>query len=294
MAELVFFRRGDEVLRFTLDERRVVLGRGEKCDVVIPDPEVSRQQLAVSFEGGQAVLEDLSGKGTLVAGAPVERAPLADGADIALGQWRAIYRERSSGDSDQPTEVNGRATQLQPKDAAAQKWTPAQLRVRQGVNESIHKLIGDAITIGKDPSNDLVLDDRFISGRHLKITRKDATFQVVDTPLDERDLPRARAGVRDRGAALHHAPGRRDRALARAEPGGAEEGGRLPGDGRERPLGAPARRADRPGRAELGRGRDLRRERHRQGARRPRGPREERPRRQAVHPGELRGDLARS
>ena len=65
MAELIFFRRGDEVLRFGLERPRVVLGRGDKCDVVIPDPEVSRQQAAITIDGTKVTLQDLSGKGTL-------------------------------------------------------------------------------------------------------------------------------------------------------------------------------------------------------------------------------------
>jgi pSer/pThr/pTyr-binding forkhead associated (FHA) protein len=46
----------------------VVLGRGDKCDVVIPDPEVSRLQVALTFDGQRYQVEDLSGKGTQVAG----------------------------------------------------------------------------------------------------------------------------------------------------------------------------------------------------------------------------------
>ncbi|HEX8706560.1 MAG TPA: helix-turn-helix domain-containing protein [Myxococcaceae bacterium] len=39
MPGLVFYRRGEEVLRVTLEHhRRLVLGQGERCDVVIPDP----------------------------------------------------------------------------------------------------------------------------------------------------------------------------------------------------------------------------------------------------------------
>jgi two-component system, NtrC family, response regulator HydG len=179
MPELVFFRRGEEVLRFALGTARVVLGRGEKSDVVIPDPEISRQQLALSFEGGKCVLEDLSGKGTLVAGESKSKADLIDGADIALGQWRAIYREHSSGDADKPTEV-GKGTEMQPKDPSSQKYQSAQVRVKQGYNEQVHKLSADSFTVGKDPGNDLIVTDRFISSKHLKVTRKEGLFHIVD------------------------------------------------------------------------------------------------------------------
>lgn len=96
MPELLFLRRGEERLRVALDRSRMVLGRAESSDVVIPDPEVSQHQAAVLVEGGAAVLEDLSGKGTFVSGGKTERVPLAHGADITLGQWRAVFRAESS------------------------------------------------------------------------------------------------------------------------------------------------------------------------------------------------------
>src|SRR5271165_2084096 len=115
MPELVFLRRGDEVLRYRVDKPRAVIGRGEKCDVSLPDPGVSREQFALVQEGGKTFLEDLSGKGTEVGGKRVtERAPLADGADIAIGQWRALFHEKSSADGDTATEVKGTQTEAQP------------------------------------------------------------------------------------------------------------------------------------------------------------------------------------
>jgi DNA-binding NtrC family response regulator len=180
MPELVFFRRGEEVLRFGVDRSRVVLGRGDKSDVVIPDPGVSRQQAALLFDGKQATLEDLSGRGTMVSGAATARAFLADGADIALGQWRAVYRERNGGGPERPTQVTGTDAARQPVDPSRQRWQPAQVRIRQGANEVVHKLVGDSFTIGVDPGNDLVVSDRFVSGRHVRITRDQAVFRVVD------------------------------------------------------------------------------------------------------------------
>ncbi len=90
MPELVFLRRGEELLRIALDRSRTVLGRGETCDVVIPHPDVSAQQAAVLFDGHELVVEDLSGKGTVVSGARTSRASLPLGADIALGPWQAV------------------------------------------------------------------------------------------------------------------------------------------------------------------------------------------------------------
>src|SRR5262249_44021557 len=179
MPELVFLRRGEEVLRFALDRSRVVLGRGDHADVVIPDPEVSRQQAAVLLSEGGVVVEDLSGKGTVVAGARSERAPLADGADIALGQWRAVYRAQSPAEEPAATEVRG--TQTDRQEENAEEGRPGgQLRLRRGGTDSAHRWTGGSCTLGKEAGNDLVVDDRFISARHLRIGRKGSHFVLVD------------------------------------------------------------------------------------------------------------------
>ncbi|MCP3163826.1 sigma 54-interacting transcriptional regulator [Myxococcus qinghaiensis] len=179
MPELVFFRRGEEVLRVGVDRARLVLGRGEQSDVAIPDPEVSRQQVALLWDGTRCRVQDLSGKGTVVGGTSVTEAELPDGADLVLGQWRAVFRLSGGGEgADVATEV-GHTTSIQ-KDVQAPRWQPAQVRVKQGLNESVHRLTGDSFTAGKDPGCDLVLQDRFASSKHLKVTRREGTFHVVD------------------------------------------------------------------------------------------------------------------
>src|SRR5215813_52120 len=179
MPELVFLRRGEEVLRFALDRSRVVLGRGDHADVVIPDPEVSRQQAAVLLSVGGVLVKKISGKGTVVAGARSERAPLADGADIALGQWRAVYRAQSPAEEPAATEVRGTQTDRQ-EESAEEARPGVQLRLRRGGTESAHRWTGDSCTLGKEAGNDLVVDDRFISARHLRIGRKGSHFVLVD------------------------------------------------------------------------------------------------------------------
>ena len=177
MAELVFLRRGEEVLRFTIDKPRVVLGRGDKCDVAVPDPEVSRQQVAITTTDAGVEAEDLSGKGIVIAGKKVSSAPLVDGADIALGQWRAIFRAKSSSVDEDATQI-GQQTEIAEVGSDGPRIT-AQLRVR-GQKETVHKLQVDSFTIGKDTSNDLVVNERYISSRHLKVTRSDNRFHLVD------------------------------------------------------------------------------------------------------------------
>jgi len=179
MPELVFFRRGEEVLRLSMGVERVVLGRGERCDVVIPDPEVSRQQVALWLQGERCYFQDLSGKGVLVTGTRLEEGEVDDGGDLALGQWRAVYRKRSVG-RDLETEIGQSTELLNRPEAPESDRVAAQVRVRSASGDSVHKLQGDSFTLGKDPGNDLVLGHRFVSGRHLKVARQHNRFLILD------------------------------------------------------------------------------------------------------------------
>jgi DNA-binding NtrC family response regulator len=101
MPELVFLRRGEELLRVGLERSRIVLGRAESSDIVIPDPSVAWHQAAVLFDGAAVMVEDLSGKGTMVSGRRADQTTLRDRADITLGPWRAEVRELASSDAAQ-------------------------------------------------------------------------------------------------------------------------------------------------------------------------------------------------
>ena len=155
MPELVLFRRGEEVLRLAMGLERVVLGRGERCDVVIPDPEVSRQHVGLWLEGERCFFQDLSGKGAMIAGLRRTEGEVEDGMDLALGQWRAMYRQRAE-NRDDATAI-GQSTELvaQPETSESTR-VPAQVRVRSASGDSVHRLQGDSFTMGKDSGNDLV------------------------------------------------------------------------------------------------------------------------------------------
>jgi len=179
MPELVFYRRGEEVLRVGLERQRLVLGRGEDCDVVIPDPHVSRQQVALVLDGPRCLVEDLSGQGTEVAGEPMRHGELPDGADLKLGQWRAVFRQRGTSGTAGPTR-NSQRTDVQSREGPEDGLPPAQLRVKQGTTEFLHPIGADSFTVGKDPASALVVQDRFISSQHLQVTRREAGFHVRD------------------------------------------------------------------------------------------------------------------
>ncbi len=180
MAELVFFRRGEEMFRVALGLSPTLLGRGDNCDVAIPDPEVSRQQARVSVHDGQAVLEDASGRGTLVAGERQTKVTLADGMDISLGQWRGVFRTGSATSDTDATELRVVAKTAVQNTATPAEPVGAQLRIRHHGKERTQRFAGELMVVGKDLSCDVMVDDPFISAKHARLKRNGDRFLITD------------------------------------------------------------------------------------------------------------------
>jgi DNA-binding NtrC family response regulator len=156
-----------------------VLGRSGLSDIVIPDPEVSRQHVALHFDGARCLFEDLSGRGTLVSGEPMRRGHLRDGVDLALGQWRAVYHEQPGGGYEGPTCTRS-YTEVYGSAAPTGRRVPFQVRLRHGSHESSCELLPDTFTVGKSEDNEVCIKDPHLSNRHLHVTRCEEGFRVRD------------------------------------------------------------------------------------------------------------------
>ena len=73
----------------------VVLGRSPECDVVLRAPDVSHRHAGLALrEGAWRLLDLASSQGTCVNGVSVRDAALADGDQIALGDFPILFRQR--------------------------------------------------------------------------------------------------------------------------------------------------------------------------------------------------------
>jgi DNA-binding NtrC family response regulator len=176
MAELAFFRHGEELLRVALSDRTTI-GRSPECDVSLPDPSLSRTQAVVERRGDGWLLLDQSGRGTRVGAADAAEAPLVDGTEIALGTWRALFRSSAAEDGDATR--GGGATGVRPAGPAPEAG-PARLRIRERGRERVVPIESAGLTVGKDPDNGVVLDDPFVSGRHLRIESQAGRWRLAD------------------------------------------------------------------------------------------------------------------
>ena len=88
MMELHVCNREGMLLRaFALGENKeVIVGRDETCDIRILAKSVSREHCAIEQDGDELVLRDLgSSGGTFLEGSRVEKVKLHDGMEIGVG-----------------------------------------------------------------------------------------------------------------------------------------------------------------------------------------------------------------
>src|SRR5512133_685761 len=167
MPELAFFRHGEELLRVGLGDRTTI-GRDPECDVSLPDAALSRVQAVVERRGDAFHVVDRSGRGTRVGGADVNEAMLSEGAEIALGTWRALFRAATASVVE-ATRADRGETVVRP--AGESGGAPAvRLRIRAGGRERTVPVTVAGVVIGKDPTCDAPVDDPFVSARHARIT----------------------------------------------------------------------------------------------------------------------------
>jgi DNA-binding NtrC family response regulator len=177
MPELAFFRHGEELLRVALGDRTAI-GRDPECDVSLPDPALSRVQALIERRGDGFHLLDRSGRGTRVAGGEVPEAPLADGTEITLGTWRALFRAAGAAAVDETRAPGGTEVRALPEAAAAPP--PARLRVRARGRERTVPVTSAGVVVGKDPTCDAPVDDPFVSARHLRIEPQGGRWVLHD------------------------------------------------------------------------------------------------------------------
>jgi DNA-binding NtrC family response regulator len=177
MPELAFFRHGEELLRVALEDERTAIGRAPDCDVTLPDPTLSRVQAVVERRGADYHLVDRSGRGTRVGGVEQAEVRLADGAEIALGAWRALFRAAPA-----PGEDLTRAglTRLRRPGAPDEEPPAARLRIRERGADRTVPVPPGGLSIGKAAGNGVVLDDPFVSSRHLRVEPRGGRWHLVD------------------------------------------------------------------------------------------------------------------
>ena len=216
MALTVVVRSGDHPtpLKISLDAPRIVIGRGDGCEIRLPDPSVSHRHASIRQRGSDyVVVDEGSTNGTFVG--PVRLSPQAprvikSGELLRIGRiWLELTIETVPATDDAPLATREIALQLVSSALAAQGEAAAVKVIVKTGPDAGHELVlaetGRAYVIGRGPGLDLTLSDTDASRRHVEVGRRGPHLWVKDLGskngalLDGHPLPANKETIWPRG-----------------------------------------------------------------------------------------------
>jgi pSer/pThr/pTyr-binding forkhead associated (FHA) protein len=203
---------GDEAggeLTLSLDAPRIVIGRGEGCELRLPDPSVSHRHASIrQHSADYLLLDEGSENGTFLGRtriAPRTTTRLRSGDRVRVGRvWLAIRSEPVVVKVAPAVAAKELALDLVARGLAAQGEDPTpRVVVVEGPDRGRVLLLeqsGRPYVIGRAKDTDLALEDADASRRHVAVTRRGDLFsvqdlgsrsgtQLVGAPLSQFDTP---------------------------------------------------------------------------------------------------------
>jgi pSer/pThr/pTyr-binding forkhead associated (FHA) protein len=191
MALTVVVRSGElgAPAAITFDAPRVVIGRGDGCEVRLPDPSVSHRHASIRQRGTDyVVLDEGSTNGTFVG--PVRLSPHAprvvrSGDLLRVGRvWLELRIEQVPATQNAHASTRELALSLV-KAALDAQGEPASARVsvQSGPDQSRELFVSEferVYVVGRGPEADLPLSDPDTSRRHIEVFRRAQHVYVRD------------------------------------------------------------------------------------------------------------------
>lgn len=188
-ARIVDARTGNTV---DLGDSRIIVGRDEACDFVLPGMDVSRRHCSITPVQGGFLLRDESANGTLVNGSRVSGTYLLDHGDIMRVADHELRFEveggsaRISTTTAAPTailDVSRVRAEHASEEMPERRETPliANLEIVRGPYAGASFSIDRAVcSIGRAAESDVRIRDDSVSANHATLLRKGAAWFVVD------------------------------------------------------------------------------------------------------------------
>jgi len=196
MQELQVFHKNKKVFHFPLDRSQVVIGRSQQSDLILSGDNISRRHAVISRDDNGFWLEDLSSSGTVANGQKVcKKTQLKLGDVIKIFDWEMRFVE--VGDLQDVSERT-RKTQIYeltkhlPKepsphsiefgDAGSGVRSFFPLLLIQQVSGKTARIImkKKTLVLGSAKDCDVVIEDEFVSARHVRVSATDRGFLIED------------------------------------------------------------------------------------------------------------------
>jgi pSer/pThr/pTyr-binding forkhead associated (FHA) protein len=178
-----------EAPALTFDGNRIVIGRGDSCEVRLPDPSVSHRHASVRVKGSAyAIVDEGSTNGTFVGGvrlSPNTPRAIRNGDMIRVGRvWIEARLGTAAPTHDLKAKTRDLAMALvaNAMDAQGDDVVPA-VEIVEGRDLGAKLRLEDegrAYVIGRSETCDLPLAEPDASREHLQLTRRGSTVLVQD------------------------------------------------------------------------------------------------------------------
>jgi pSer/pThr/pTyr-binding forkhead associated (FHA) protein len=181
--------KNDASHKLTFDGTRVVIGRGEGCDLRLPDPSVSHRHASIRAKGPEySVVDEGSTNGTFIGGVRLARAAprvVKSGDLLRVGRvWVEVKIGELAATPDLGMATRDLALALvsQAMSALGDDVVP-KVRVVEGPDLGAELALaeeGHVYVVGRGEKCDLLLSDPDASREHAQIVKRGATVLVRD------------------------------------------------------------------------------------------------------------------
>lgn len=187
MAQLVFSQHQNPLFQVRLHASEMSIGRSEDCDVVLREPYISRRHAIIFHREGQFLLKK-QGKGSIkVNGEEIEASPLKDQDKIEMGIWLAHFQSAQSSQASEETQFskhgleNTQALSQSPENRNALQEEDFHLQIIQPQQKMRQITLRPGLFyLGADSNNDFVLQDPYVSSRHVCLNYDSGKIWVRD------------------------------------------------------------------------------------------------------------------
>jgi pSer/pThr/pTyr-binding forkhead associated (FHA) protein len=190
-TRIVNVRTGDAI---DLGNERIVVGRDEACDLVVPGMGVSRRHFSVAPVQGGYLLRDESANGTLVNGARVSGTCLLGHGDVIRVDEEELCFEVEGGVAAPPSSTTAAPTTIldvsrlkaelamgETRERPVVASVAATLEIVRGpYARASFSIDRPACSIGRGPQSDVRIRDESVSAAHATLLRKGNAWFVVD------------------------------------------------------------------------------------------------------------------
>lgn len=183
MLYLEFIKNNQKLFRYPFTSDSLLIGRSEDCDIVLADNDISRNHLKITRISKGLKINNLSEFGTFLNAKSVQKEICTEQDILNIGKWKISFAETFEKEKETTLQTEPESTKILEYNIDNKKLTKEsfQIRITKPNRETYYKKLNrNKISIGNTTSNDIVIDDSYVSKHHCKIVKEHDQIWLID------------------------------------------------------------------------------------------------------------------